>query len=375
MEKKGLFDGYKFNSKVELKNRIVMAPMTTWSGKADGNLSDEEEAYYSARSEGPSMLITAACAIDLNAQAFAGQISARSDAFLPSLRRLARSIKSKGSLAILQIHHGGRMCPEGMHPDAEVVSASTIPAERPGSATPKELSNKEILTLINTHVEVVSRAYEAGFDGVELHGANTYLLQQFVSPHSNRRTDRWGGNLENRMRFPLEIVKQVSTQIKTFDRAFILGYRFSPEEVETPGLTLEDTHTFIDALSKTKLDYLHISIGHFAASSIRESDNSTPVAKEIIDTINGRKPLIGVGKITTKQEAEEALALGYDFVAIGSSFIANPDWVHRIQSNKEIATEIYVDECQERSVPTEMFEMLYKLNRMRGDWPGIALKK
>ncbi len=375
MQVQSLFEPYILKEGVSLRNRIVMAPMTTWSGTSDGYLSDEEEAYYAHRASGPGMIISAACAIDINAQAFTGQISARSDAFNASLKRLAAAIKSKGAKAILQIHHGGRMNPPNLHPEAEVVSAGDIPAERPGAVKPRELSVKEIEVLIDKHVEVTQRAYHCGFDGVELHGANTYLLQQFVSPHSNRRKDKWGGSRENRMRFPLEIVRRVSLANRDFDKPFILGYRFSPEEIEQPGISIDDTCSLVDHLCTTALDYLHISLPHFAASSIRSANSKEALAKPILATIRQRKPLIGVGRIQQAEDVEEALALGYPLLAIGSSLLANPDWVERLQAGQEIADELHERELDEKKIPQSMFAKLYQLHKQRGNWPGIRLVK
>lgn len=375
MNKKSLFENFSLGGKWELKNRFVMAPMTTWSGSAEGFLSAEEKRYYQARSKSAALVITAACAIDINGQAFQGQISARSDAFLPSLIKLASCIQKEGGKAILQIHHGGRMCPEGLNPNAEVVSASTIPAERPQAALPRELSNEEIEKLIDTHVEVTQRAYQAGFDGVELHGANTYLLQQFVSPHSNRRNDKWGGSLENRMKFPLQIVEKLSQAIAQFEKPFILGYRFSPEEMEEPGLTIDDTCVFIDRLANTDLDYLHISLPHFKASSLRNVEDKSPVVNKITETLQGRKPLIGVGSIKKREDAQEAFDMGYDMVALGSILLSNPDGIEYMQEDKPLALELYEEECLDKCIPKPMFKMLYQLNQLRGNWPGITLKK
>lgn len=111
--------------------------------------------------------------------------------------------------------------------------------------------------------EATRRAIQAGFDGIELHGANTYLLQQFFSPHSNRRTDKWGGSVEKRMTFALEVIKRVHETVEKYaNRPFIVGYRISPEEIEEPGIRMADTLQFIDVLAEQPIDYLHVSMGY-----------------------------------------------------------------------------------------------------------------
>ncbi|MDZ7835185.1 MAG: hypothetical protein U5K84_07385 [Alkalibacterium sp.] len=129
---------------------------------------------------------------------------------------------------------------------------------------PKELTDGGINILIHQFGSAVRRAIDAGFDGVELHGANTYLLQQFFSPHSNQRTDKWGGSIEKRLTFPLEVVKHCQSIIDQYaKKPFLLGYRFSPEEIETPGIRIDDTLYLVDALINEEIDYLHLSVNYY----------------------------------------------------------------------------------------------------------------
>ena len=122
------------------------------------------------------------------------------------------------------------------------------------------MTESEIQEIIRAFGESTRRAIEAGYDGIEIHGANGYLVQQFFSPHSNRRDDQWGGSVENRMKFPLAIVDEVQRVVAEHAKGpFIVGYRFSPEEPETPGITMADTLDLVDALADKNLDYLHVS--------------------------------------------------------------------------------------------------------------------
>ncbi|MEZ4637868.1 MAG: hypothetical protein R2856_23405 [Caldilineaceae bacterium] len=146
------------------------------------------------------------------------------DRHLPSLARAAQAIKDEGAVALLQIHDAGRMS------DPRVIdwtprSASDIPAERPNALQPRPMSQDEIMGSVAAFAAAARRAVQAGFDGVEIHGANTYLLQQFFSPHSNRREDDWGGDLQRRMRFPLAVARAVRRAVGD---NVVVGYRFSP---------------------------------------------------------------------------------------------------------------------------------------------------
>ena len=128
-------------------------------------------------------------------------------------------------------------CTSGEQP----VSASAIPAERPGAETPRALTTEEVKKLIASYQQATLRAIKAGFDGVEIHGANTYIIQQFFSPHSNKRNDEWGGGLEKRFKFINDLVDAVTEAVDNSGVSnFIIGYRFSPEEFETPGIRLAD---------------------------------------------------------------------------------------------------------------------------------------
>ena len=139
-----------------------------------------------------------------------------------------------------------------------------------GTKIARELTSIEIDEIITAFGEATRRAIEAGFDGIEIHGANTYLIQQFYSPFTNSRTDKWGGSRENRMRFPLAVLKACQEAIKKYaNRPFILGYRFSPEEPSTPGLTMADTFYLVDVLAECGLDYLHVSLGEWHLDSLQ----------------------------------------------------------------------------------------------------------
>lgn len=349
------------NSKVNIKNTIVMAPMTTFSGNANGTISNEELSYYKVRSKDVGMVITATTYVTASGKGFKGQFAAYDDSFLPGLKNLAKTIKGEGALAILQMFHGGRMALPDEIPSGQTISASAVAPMRPGSMVPKEMTEKEIEDTIKAFGKTTRLAIEAGFDGVEIHGANTYLLQQFLSPHSNRREDNWGGSVEKRMNFPLAVIEEVKRVVK--EKAcenFIIGYRFSPEEVENPGITLEDTLSFIDVLCNKGLSYLHVSILDFWQGSMRDKANTKPIITKILDKIHGRVPFIGVGSIHTPEEAIKVLEAGAQFIALGREIIMEPDWVSKVEMGKisEIRTSLSKSDKDSLEIPEPLWNVI-----------------
>ena len=328
---------YKIKDNLVLKNRLVLAPMTTYSGNSDLTLSIEEENYYRQRGKEFGMVITAATAVSKHAQAFLNQISIMSDDYLPSMNRLAKAIQSGGAKAILQLHHGGRMNQVGLYENQDIVSASSVKADRDSAAIPRALLTEEVYQVIEDFKNAMIRAIKAGFDGIELHGANTYLIQQFFSPHSNRRNDEFGGSLEKRLSFPMKLVDMAIETKKLYAKDnFIIGYRLSPEEYENPGITLEDTQILIKELSQKEIDYIHLSLGSIKQSSIREDKNQEPIIKRLKEFNIGNKKLIGVGGVESLSDVFGALDLGFDLVAIGLAALADEHVVTHILNNETI---------------------------------------
>jgi len=325
MNTSALFDAYTWPSGLETENRLIMAPMTTWSSHGDGRIHPDEIAYLRRRTPGLGMVITAAAYVQPLGHAFPGQWSCHDDSMIPSLRAAADVIHEQGAKAILQIHHGGRMCPASLL-DTQPVSASGEAAERPDADTPRPMTTGEIEQCILAFAEATRRAIEAGYDGVEIHGANTYLLQQFFSPHSNRRTDAWGGSLKKRMRFPLAVTDAVLAAAKSAGRPFAVGYRISPEEIEEPGITMGDTLQLVDALAARPLDWLHVSVRSYFAGSMRDDTDPVPPTRHIIEMLDERLPVIGVGLVYSPDEAAALLEDGCAAVALGRILLMEPDW-------------------------------------------------
>lgn len=356
-----LFEPYTLPNGTLLKNRVIMAPMTNYSSNSDGTVSDDEVNYYIKRSKGVSMVITACTYVTPNGQGFIGEFAGHTDEMIPSLRHLASSIKDQGAKAILQIFHGGRQVPVDIAPNGDVVSASNIPYDVKGKPVPRALTEAEVEGIIYDFGETTRRAIEAGYDGVEIHGANTYLIQQFFSPHSNRRTDRFGGSLEKRMTFPLAVVDEVQRVVKEHAQSpFIVGYRFSPEEQDTPGITMSDTLVLIDELANKNLDYLHVSLMEFWSTPKRGVEDTRSRIEIIQEAIGDRVPVIGVGSIYSAEDARIALTSGIPLIGLGRELLIDPDWVQKVEqgSEDEIVTKLDLNKQHELVMPTPLWNRI-----------------
>lgn len=355
-----IMEPYRFKNGVEVKNRVVLAPMTISYSRQDGTITDEVIAYYESRSNGVGMAVTGSAIVTSSGKVFGGEIAADHDDRIPSLQRLAAAMKKRGAKAILQIFHGGREALPEAVPNGEIVSASAI-AKESQSLILRALEEQEILEIIRAFGASTRRAIEAGFDGVEIHGANRFLIQQFFSPYTNRRDDRWGGDLDKRMAFPLAVVDEVNRVVAEHaKRPFLVGYRFSPEEEMTPGITMADTLKLVDALANKNLDYLHVSLMDFWSKPRRGvEDNRSRM--EMIDELAGQRvPLIGVGSIRTPDEALRALQSGVPLIALGRELIIDPDWVEKVTQGREneIRTEITLHDQEKLGIADPLWHKI-----------------
>ena len=337
-----LDSGLTFKRGLHLKNRLVVAPMTTKMSFFDGVVTNDEVDYYALRTGEVGAFITAAANVHEGGKGWEGELGVYDDRFIPGLAKLAAAIKKNNTKAILQIFHGGRMTDSKVLHGAQPVAPSAVAAQRPDAQTPRELTEAEIFEILESFKLATERAIKAGFDGVEIHGANTYLIQQFFSPHSNRRTDVWGGTLEKRFKFINDLVEGVTDVVDHSDVTdFIVGYRFSPEEYETPGIRLSDTLFLVDQLSNKSLDYLHLSSSNYRNHSVSDEFKEKPIIEYIKETINDRLPLIGVGDIRTGADVKEVL-VNADLAAVGRAILIDPHWAQKVLDGQEqlIRTEL-----------------------------------
>jgi 2,4-dienoyl-CoA reductase-like NADH-dependent reductase (Old Yellow Enzyme family) len=359
-----LFQPLVLANGVALRNRIVMAPMTTWSGNADGTVTDDELTYYRERVNGVGLVITGCTQVQANGIGFTDEYASFDDRFIPSLRSLADAAKSGGAPAVLQIFHAGNKAVPDLTPNRDVVSASEVgmPATAFGAATtPRELAHGEILDVIAAFGDATRHAIEAGFDGIELHGAHGFLIQNFFSPHFNHRQDQWGGSLENRMRFALAVVAEVRRVAALHaERPFILGYRISPEEPDADGLRLDDSLVLIDRLIAANVDYVHVSLGNILSNKPIGSSGAATIAQIIERHVAGRVPLFAAGGIMTPAQATEALGLGLSAVAVGRALIINPAWVELAQSGDADSIANTLDPAQvlELRIPAKLWGII-----------------
>ena len=335
-----LFQTYTLNNGVTIKNRLVVAPMTHFGSQADGLISDQERTFLKNRAVDMGLFITTATLVQKDGKAFHGQPEATGEHCLDSLKETAQILQQQGAKAILQIHHGGSKAIDDLLDGLDKISASSSEAEHAREATAEEVE-----ALIASYAQAADLALRAGFDGVEIHGANGYLIQQFYSAQSNRRNDQWGGSLENRMRFPLAVIDAVVAVREKHRRDdFIIDYRFSPEEPGDDGLTMTETGALIDALAQKPLQYLHVSLWEFDKKIRRGGDTAQTRMQFIHERINGKLPLIGVGNLFTADQILAAYETGWaEFIALGKTVMINPHIATQIREGREDEIETQLD--------------------------------
>ncbi|WP_430611396.1 NADH-dependent flavin oxidoreductase [Enterococcus sp. DIV0876] len=349
-----------FASGATLKNRLMMSPMTTQLSFFNGVITKDEINYYAERAGGVGAIITGAANVQDIGKGWPGELSIADDETLPRLKELADAIHAKGAKAIVQIFHGGRMTSSATLSGQQPVSASAVPAERPDAEVPRELSEAEIVETIKAFGDGTRRAINAGFDGIELHGANTYLIQQFFSPHSNRRTDAWGGSLEKRYHFIDSLLKNIFEVVDEYaNKPFIVGYRFSPEEFETPGIRFEDTLYLIEQLAKSRLDYLHLSLNHYERMPRSEKYTEKSILAYVHEALKNRKPLVGVGGIRNRKDVESVLE-NAEIAAIGQQLLVDPTWAEKLLDNEDskFVTKPFEEAIHDLDLPVPLYNFL-----------------
>ncbi|MEI7187773.1 NADH-dependent flavin oxidoreductase [Dickeya dianthicola] len=334
-----LFDRFSFKNGMTLRNRVIMTPMTTWSANPDGTISQQELDFVQARARDVGMVITGCTHVTPDGIGFTDEFAAYDDRFIPSLRKLAQAAKSGGAPAILQIFHAGTKALPELIPGGQVVGPSEmeVPASpfNKGGYTATALTHSEIESIIKAFGDATRRAIEAGFDGVELHGAHGFLLQDFFSPLANNRDDEWGGSQDKRLRFPISVVQTVRQVIQAHaDRQFLLGYRISPEEQADGGLRIADTKILLDRLIDAGVDYIHASLHDVLNGMPIIDDGGKTTARLLIEHLADRVPLIAAGGLKTPAQAEAALESGLSMTAIGQALVMNPNWIELAKAGR-----------------------------------------
>ncbi|WP_029055590.1 NADH-dependent flavin oxidoreductase [Staphylococcus sp. URHA0057] len=331
-----LFESVTLRNGVELKNRFVLAPLTHVSSNDDGTISDVELTYIEKRSKDVGLAINAASNVNDVGKAFPGQPSVAHDSDIEGLKQLAQAMKKNGAKALVQIHHGGAQALPNLTPNGDVVAPSPISLKSFGQQEEhdaREMSAEEIEQTIKDFGEATRRVIEAGFDGVEIHGANHYLIHQFVSPYYNRRNDVWAENLK----FPNAVIDEVLKAKKEHaSDDFIVGYRLSPEEAESPGITMDITEELINSITKKDIDYIHVSLMDVYSKTREGQYEGQNRLKLIHKWINGRMPLIGIGSVFTADDALNAIEdVGVELVALGREILLDYNFVSKIEEGRE----------------------------------------
>lgn len=356
-----LFDSVTLPNGVELKNRFVLAPLTHISSNDDGTISDVELTYIEKRAKDVGLAINAASNVSDLGKAFPGQPSVAHDSDMEGLKKLAQSMKKNGAKALVQIHHGGAQALPELTPNGDVAAPSPISLKSFGQKQEhdaREMTSEEIEQTIKDFGKATRRVIEAGFDGVEIHGANHYLIHQFVSPYYNRRNDVWAENLK----FPMAVIDEVLKAKKEFaSDDFIVGYRLSPEEAESPGITMDITEELVNAITKKDIDYIHVSIMDIYSKTHEGQYEGQNRLELIHKWINGRMPLIGIGSVFTADDALNAVEdVGVELVALGREILLDYDFVGKIKEGRESEIISYFDPEREdnHDLPPKLWQQL-----------------
>lgn len=363
---------FRFNSGREMANRFAIAPLTTDSSHDDGTATENELEFVRRRAaSGFGAAISSAAYVEQDGRSWKG-IGATHDGHLSSLHRLAEAMRAAGGLAILQIYDGGRIAKTELIGEQCLRAPSAVASLRPGAKTPRAMTANEVGNLIASFREAASRARKAGFDGVEVHGANHYTVHQFFSPRANHRVDNWGGTLSKRMNFPLAVAQAVRDALGS---KLIAGFRITPFESEPDGYTLDDAKLLCTELAKLDLDYISVSLDDYRMSRpvgetrVYDSpvENScTPAENPITEfarVIAGRSAVMASGGIRTYIDAEGAIKMGADLVAVGRAVVVDPEWLFKVRSKSEasILAGLPKDElkiAKALSIPPRMVEYL-----------------
>ena len=338
---------------VEIKNRIVMPPMTTRTADDEGFVTEDCIAYYLARVQGGTGLIT----VEMASPEKAGrhrrrEIGIYDDRFIPGLKRLVDAIHRGGAKASIQLGHAGghtRIDICGETPIAPSAIPHPVYETTFETIVPQEMTKARIEETIAAHVAAAQRARTAGFDCVEIHAAHGYLISQFHAPFENRRNDEYGGTLENRARFGLDVLRAVKSAVP--DIAVV--YRLSVEDFFPGGLPFSEGRQIAIWAAAAGADALHVTAGHYRSrpsAQVVLPPMNLPDATFLDYAADVKKrvsvPVIAVGRLGDPTIAERAIGQGKaDFIALGRALIAEPGWVEKVRRGEPIRRCLSCNTC------------------------------
>ena len=321
------FETVDFPHGPAMPNRLMLAPLTNQQSHADGTLSDDEHRWLTMRALGGfGLTMTCAASVQAVGVGFAGQLGAHDDSHIAGLTRLACDIKMAGSVAIVQLHHAGNRSPR------ELIGTDPLcPSDDPETGA-RAMTNDEVHDTIGAFVAAARRARDAGFDGVELHGAHGYLLCQFLSSELNRRTDEFGGSLDNRSRPLFSIIEGIRREC---GGDFHVGVRLSPERF---GMRIDEIREVYARLVATgQVDMIDMSLWDCAKNAIEEGWSDQRLI-DIFAAIERRDVRLAVaGKLYSAAAVREALAAGADIAVIGRAAITNHDFPRLMRDQPDFA--------------------------------------
>ncbi len=313
-----------------IKNRIAMTPMGTNYGETSGEMSSRHMNYYTLRAKGGTGLIILENA---NVEYPVGsngtsQIRIDHDSFMPRFYQLVETLHKSGTTVAIQINHAGASA-SSARTGMQTVSSSNIPTKA-GGEIPRPMTREEILHTVRKYGEAARRARDIGFDAIEIHCGHSYLMSQFISPYYNKRTDEFGGSVENRLRFPRMVLEEVRKQVGPW---FPIIVRISAEERVEGGNTLEDTLEYLEYLDEF-VDLYDVSCGLKIDSNFLEDGWRSYMARAVKDKFG--KPVMNAGNYRDPEVVEKILESGdVDIVGMGRGLIAEPDWVNKVENGQE----------------------------------------
>jgi len=314
----GLIDPLKVKG-LTLKNRIVMAPMQSGRPTFEGAVTNRLINFYVRRASGLGLVIVEHAYVSLFGKLSPKQLGIYDDALIGGFEKLAKAIHEVNTPVVLQITHAGGVA------NKKVINAE--PAGPSASGKARELKENEMEAIADEFVVATMRAIKAGFDGVEIHGAHGYLLNQFFSPLMNKREDEYGGSLENRMRFPLFVAEKVREKLN----GNLLLYRIGADDLAPNGTRIEDSVVFAQKLEHAGVDIIDVSGGMCGADPKqlrRVKGYFIPQANAIKKAV--KVPVIGVGRITEPEYADKLVRDELvDLVAVGRALWRDPEWAKK----------------------------------------------
>lgn len=302
------------------KNRTLLAAMTNKQSNSDGTLSDEEIKWLVRRGKGGfGITTTAAANVTKAGQGWEGEMGVWSDNHIPGLTKLAKMLNETGTISLVQLFHGGMRAPQKITGITPISASKNTEPGMDGVYT-EAMTELDIKSMIQSFTDAAIRCKKAGFHGVELHGAHSYLICQFLGQETNRRTDKWGGDVVGRSRFLTEIIRSVRRAV---GEDFLIVVRISPI-IEKAGIYLEDSLELAKIISEMEIDMLHISCWDVFQSV--GDGNDVSLTKRFCQVIPKGMPLISTGAVWDGKDAQWLTGEGADIVGVARVGIAHPDW-------------------------------------------------